>query len=204
MYAAFADRNTMVMTHSKDATVAAVKEANDRESLPRLRERFSAESDEAVRRAIGYGNDTDTTAAVTGGAAAAAGGGFVASAVTVKVAVIAAATVVVVGVASIAAHIQFATENAAHPDHGPFAGRTPLLYWVGRGRYRRYMEFLEQCRSELAGSGQAPTRGLNPANTKELRVREKDAGESRPVRKPIREFPAVINSDGRKAFRVCA
>lgn len=43
-----------------------------------------------------------------------------------------------VGVASIAAHIQFATENAAHPDHGPFAGRTPLLYRVGRGRYRRF------------------------------------------------------------------
>jgi hypothetical protein len=43
-----------------------------------------------------------------------------------------------VGVASIAAHIQFATENAAHPDHGPFAGRTPLLYRVERGRYRRF------------------------------------------------------------------
>jgi hypothetical protein len=43
-----------------------------------------------------------------------------------------------VGVASIAAHIQFATENAAHPEHGPFAGRTPLLYRVGRGRYRRF------------------------------------------------------------------
>jgi hypothetical protein len=43
-----------------------------------------------------------------------------------------------VGVASIAAHIQFATENAAHPDHGPFAGRTPVLYRVGRGRYRRF------------------------------------------------------------------
>src|SRR6476646_9304931 len=43
-----------------------------------------------------------------------------------------------VGVASIAAHIQFATENAAHPDHGPFADRTPLLYRVERGRYRRF------------------------------------------------------------------
>jgi hypothetical protein len=43
-----------------------------------------------------------------------------------------------VGVASIAAHIQFATENAAHPDHGPFAGRAPLLYRVERGRYRRF------------------------------------------------------------------
>jgi hypothetical protein len=43
-----------------------------------------------------------------------------------------------VGIASIAAHIQFATENAAHPDHGPFAGRTPLLYRVERGRYRRF------------------------------------------------------------------
>ena len=43
-----------------------------------------------------------------------------------------------VGVASIAAHIQFATENAAHPDHSPFAGRTPLLHRVDRGRYRRF------------------------------------------------------------------
>jgi hypothetical protein len=43
-----------------------------------------------------------------------------------------------VGVASIAAHIQFATENAAHPDRGPFDGRTPLLYRVERGRYRRF------------------------------------------------------------------
>jgi hypothetical protein len=43
-----------------------------------------------------------------------------------------------VGIASIAAQIQFATENAAHPEHGPFYGRTPLLYRVGRGRYRRF------------------------------------------------------------------
>jgi hypothetical protein len=62
-----------------------------------------------------------------------------------------------VGVASIAAHIQFATENAAHPDHGPFAGRTPLLYRVGRGRYRRFRapdpEWWPVAGSRAAGDG---------------------------------------------------
>jgi hypothetical protein len=43
-----------------------------------------------------------------------------------------------VGVASIASHIQFATDNAGGHASGPFAGRTPLLHRVERGRYLRY------------------------------------------------------------------
>jgi hypothetical protein len=43
-----------------------------------------------------------------------------------------------VGVSSIAAHIQFATDNASHTEATPFAGRTPLLHRVERGTYRRY------------------------------------------------------------------
>jgi hypothetical protein len=43
-----------------------------------------------------------------------------------------------VGVSSIAAHIQFATANAAHTGHNPFADREPLLTRVGRGQYLRY------------------------------------------------------------------
>jgi hypothetical protein len=43
-----------------------------------------------------------------------------------------------VGVSSIAAHIQFATDNAGSTGHNPFAGRTPLLHRVDRGLYRRY------------------------------------------------------------------
>jgi hypothetical protein len=43
-----------------------------------------------------------------------------------------------VGAASISAHIQFATDNAAHTGANPFAGRTPLLHRVDRGLYRRY------------------------------------------------------------------
>jgi len=43
-----------------------------------------------------------------------------------------------VGVSSIAAHIQFATANAAHTGHNPFADRAPLLHRVGRGQYLRY------------------------------------------------------------------
>jgi hypothetical protein len=42
-----------------------------------------------------------------------------------------------VGVSSIAAHIQFATDNAGHAGHNPFAERTPLLHRVDRGLYRR-------------------------------------------------------------------
>jgi hypothetical protein len=43
-----------------------------------------------------------------------------------------------VGVASIAAHIQFATDNAPHAAGSPFAGREPLLHRVDRGRYLRH------------------------------------------------------------------
>ena len=43
-----------------------------------------------------------------------------------------------VGVSSIAAHIQFATANATHTGHNPFADRAPLLNRVGRGQYLRY------------------------------------------------------------------
>src|SRR3954447_11602060 len=43
-----------------------------------------------------------------------------------------------VGVASIAAHIQYATANAAHTGHNPPAGREPLLRRVDRGQYLRY------------------------------------------------------------------
>lgn len=43
-----------------------------------------------------------------------------------------------VGVSSIAAHIQFATANAAHTGHNPFGDREPLLTRVGRGQYLRY------------------------------------------------------------------
>ena len=43
-----------------------------------------------------------------------------------------------VGVSSIAAHIQFATDNAGGHAGGPFAGRTPLLHRVDRGLYLRH------------------------------------------------------------------
>jgi hypothetical protein len=49
-----------------------------------------------------------------------------------------------VGVSSIAAHIQFATANAGHAGHNPFAGRTPLLYRVDRGLYLRFREFTHE------------------------------------------------------------
>ena len=45
-----------------------------------------------------------------------------------------------VGISSIAAHIQFATANATHTGHNPFADRAPLLHRVGRGQYLRYRE----------------------------------------------------------------
>jgi hypothetical protein len=57
-----------------------------------------------------------------------------------------------VGVPSIAAHIQFATDNAAHPEHNPCAGRTPLLHRVGRGLYARY-------RAETSEEPAAPVAG---------------------------------------------
>jgi hypothetical protein len=57
-----------------------------------------------------------------------------------------------VGVASIAVHIQFATANATHTGHNPFAEREPLLHRVGRGQYVRYRE------TDDGGSGGAPVR----------------------------------------------
>src|SRR3954471_6639363 len=42
-----------------------------------------------------------------------------------------------VGISSIAAHIQFATDNASHTDATPFGGRTPLPPPVDRGKNRR-------------------------------------------------------------------
>src|SRR4051794_33025160 len=45
-----------------------------------------------------------------------------------------------VGVPSIAAHIQFATDNAGSSATNPFAGRTPLLHRVDRGLYLRYRQ----------------------------------------------------------------
>jgi len=82
-----------------------------------------------------------------------------------------------VGVSSIAAHIQFATDNASHPEGTPFAGRTPLLHRVERGRYRRYQSPLPQRwapadlpegtvggRVVLVGSSGAVADGVQPAS----------------------------------------
>jgi hypothetical protein len=82
-----------------------------------------------------------------------------------------------VGVSSIAAHIQFATDNAAHTATGPFAGRAPLLHRVDRGRYRRYQSPLPQRwapaelpggmtggRVVLVGSSGAVADGVQPAS----------------------------------------
>jgi len=64
-----------------------------------------------------------------------------------------------VGVASIAAHIQFATDNAGHSEHDPFAGRVPLLHRVDRGLYRRFRPPAPEW-YPLAG-GSAGTRGAH-------------------------------------------
>jgi hypothetical protein len=82
-----------------------------------------------------------------------------------------------VGVSSIAAHIQFATDNASHAEGSPFAGRTPLLHRVDRGRYRRYQSPLPQRwgppdlpegtsggRVVLVGSSGAVADGVQPAS----------------------------------------
>src|SRR5690348_17330318 len=58
-----------------------------------------------------------------------------------------------VGVSSIAAHIQFATDNAGGHASGPFAGRTPLLHRVDRGQYLRYRPAGENRALENAPSG---------------------------------------------------
>src|SRR4051812_21652461 len=63
-----------------------------------------------------------------------------------------------VGISSIAAHIQFATDNASHTEATPFAGRTPLLHRVDRGKYRRYFP-AEPQRGEPAGPAEGGTGG---------------------------------------------
>jgi hypothetical protein len=83
-----------------------------------------------------------------------------------------------VGISSIAAHIQFATDNASHTEATPYAGRTPLLHRVERGRYRRYLAPLPQRwapaglpagtpsdggRVVLVGSSGAIATGVQPA-----------------------------------------
>jgi hypothetical protein len=65
-----------------------------------------------------------------------------------------------VGVSSIAKHIQFATANASSAAGNPFAGRTPLLYRVERGLYRRYSPAVSERRSEAdvpAGTSSRPS-----------------------------------------------
>jgi hypothetical protein len=69
-----------------------------------------------------------------------------------------------VGVSSIAAHIQFATANATHTGHNPFAERAPLLNRVGRGQYLRYREVDgEESRGADVGSGRVVLIGSSGA-----------------------------------------
>jgi hypothetical protein len=80
-----------------------------------------------------------------------------------------------VGIASIAAHIQFATDNASRSGTTPFAGRTPLLHRVERGRYRRHYSLPQRWaptgppeggsggRVVLVGSSGAVATGAQPA-----------------------------------------
>jgi hypothetical protein len=53
-----------------------------------------------------------------------------------------------VGVASIATHIQLATDNAGHPP----TGRPPLLHRVDRGRYVRHREGQEEAQAAAVAS----------------------------------------------------
>ena len=82
-----------------------------------------------------------------------------------------------VGVASIAAHIQFATENAAHTDHGPFDGRESLLYRVERGRYRRFRAPDQPWRPALPASAGEGRRVLLLASGGELAATPTTAAE---------------------------
>src|SRR5438309_1039567 len=69
-----------------------------------------------------------------------------------------------VGVASIAAHIQFATDNAGGSGTTPFAGRTPLLHRVDRGLYLRYRPAAAAGRPrEVASSGRVVLVGSSGA-----------------------------------------
>jgi hypothetical protein len=99
-----------------------------------------------------------------------------------------------VGVASIAAHIQFATANAGKPGHhNPFAGREPLLHRVGRGQYLRYRPSSDSVSGAavpagrvvlIGSSGSTATTPLPAAQLFEsagfLRAREFAAGSGHP------------------------
>src|SRR4051812_15330291 len=73
-----------------------------------------------------------------------------------------------VGVSSIAAHIQFATANAAHTGANPFADREPLLRRVGRGQYERYRGAPDRP-GELVHSGRVALVGSSGATADEPR-----------------------------------
>src|SRR3954469_297182 len=68
-----------------------------------------------------------------------------------------------VGVPSIAAHIQFATDNAGSSATNPFAGRTPLLHRVDRGLYLRYRQAGAEAPPEAPASGRVVLIGSSGA-----------------------------------------
>lgn len=68
-----------------------------------------------------------------------------------------------VGVSSIAAHIQFATANAAHTGANPFAEREPLLYRVERGQYLRYRAVDDSAQDVALRSGRVVLIGSSGA-----------------------------------------
>jgi hypothetical protein len=75
-----------------------------------------------------------------------------------------------VGVSSIAAHIQFATANASHTGHNPFADRAPLLHRVGRGQYLRYREVDgEELHGDVVRSGRVALIGSSGATADDAR-----------------------------------
>jgi hypothetical protein len=75
-----------------------------------------------------------------------------------------------VGVSSIAAHIQFATANAAHTGSNPFADRAPLLTRVGRGQYLRYRPVDdEELHEDAARGGRVVLIGSSGATADEPR-----------------------------------
>jgi len=68
-----------------------------------------------------------------------------------------------VGVSSIAAHIQFATANAAHTGANPFAEREPLLHRVGRGQYLRFRAADDSAHDAAVRSGRVVLIGSSGA-----------------------------------------
>ena len=66
-----------------------------------------------------------------------------------------------VGVSSIAAHIQLATDNAGHPP----SGRTPLLHRVDRGLYVRHREDHREGQAAAVPSGRLVLVGSSGATT---------------------------------------